>query len=319
MKVITRLYFFNDKEERFFGEGPYRLLKKVEETGSLHSAAFALGMAYSKATKLLKHAEASLGFPLTVRRIGGKSGGGSELTEEAKDFLGRYEAYRNECLKHNETLYNKYFGANENETSAFGCVIMASGLGRRFGGDKQMVELMGKPMIQYVIEATEGLFSYRVVVTRNEKVKAWCEEHKIPVVFHDLPDRNDTIRLGLNEIEKMEETEQGCSGGIAGCMFCPADMPFVNPASIKEMQSEANGKSDGIVRMSCQGVMGSPVLFGRDYFERLKALPKKKGGSEIIKENREKIVLVEAKSEKELWDVDTPEDFEKVKAEMFAL
>lgn len=308
MKVITRLYFINDDDERFFGEGPYRLLKKVEETGSLHSASAAMGMAYSKATKLLKHAEESLGFPLTVRKIGGKSGGGSELTQEAKDFISRYEAYRNECMNYSEKMYGKYFGRNQ--TSAFGCVIMASGLGKRFGGDKLMTQLLGKPMIQYVLEATEEMFACRVVVTRNEKVKEWCEEREIPVVFHDLPDRNDTIRLGLEEMEKRQE------GELSGCVFCPADMPFVNPESISQMLLKAGNQTSQIVRMSYQEEKGAPVLFGRDYFECLKLLPKKKGGSEIIRENKDKLLFVEAQSEKELWDVDTKEDLEKVKNEM---
>lgn len=311
MKVISRIYFINEQEEKFFGEGPYRLLKKVEETGSLHSAAIELGMAYSKATKLLKNAEKSLGFSLTVRKIGGKSGGGSVLTDEAKNFLRRYEAFRKECFLHNEKLFDKYFGDEENVEAKFGCVIMASGLGKRFGGDKLMTELVGKPMIQYIIEATKDLFAYRVVVTRNEKVKKWCEERKIPVVFHSMPDRNDTIRLGL------ENLEAACEENLNGCVFCPSDMPFVNKESLRGLLFEAGDRTDKIVRMSYRGQAGAPVLFGSDYFERLKKLPKGKGGSEIIKENKDKVSFVEVNSEIELWDVDTKEDFERVKNKMY--
>lgn len=312
MRVVSRLYFVDDEDEKFFGEGPYRLLKQVEETGSLHSASFALGMAYSKATKLLKTAEKSLGFPLTVRRIGGKSGGGSVLTDEAKDFMRRYEAYRNECLSHNENLFKKYF-----EKVNFGCVIMASGLGKRFGGDKLTAELCGKPMLQYIVEATENLFAYRVVVTRNEKVKKWCEKRKLPVIFHEFPDRNDTVRLGITAVETK------CRENLLGCVFCPADMPFINSVSIKNMllkaEEKIGDKEDYIIRMSYQNVTGSPVLFGRDYFDNLKKLPKGKGGSEIIRENKDKIILVEANEEYELWDVDTQDDFEKVKNKMLEL
>lgn len=309
MKVNTRLFFVNEQNEKFFGEGPYRLLKKVEETGSLHSASNELGMAYSKATKLLKNAEQSLGYPLTVRKIGGKSGGGSVLTAEAKSFLESYEAYRDECIAHNEKLFDKYFG-NE---PGYGCVIMASGLGKRFGGDKLTTKLLDKIMLQYIIDVTEGLFSYRVVVTRNEKVKAWCEDRDIPVIFHDLPGRNDTVRLGLEAVEE--------KGGrtISGCVFCPADMPFVSEDSIKNMLAKAKGNTEKIVRMSYQDMVGSPVLFGKDYFGELKKLPEGKGGSEIIKANKDKLCFVEAQSETELWDVDTKEDFEKVKNKMSEL
>lgn len=44
-----------------------------------------------------------------------------------------------------------------------GCVLMASGLGRRFGGSKLMVPFLGKPLLYWALSATEGLFSRRVV------------------------------------------------------------------------------------------------------------------------------------------------------------
>ena len=45
MKAITRLLFLDENNEKFFGEGPYRLLKEVEKSGSLRSAAASMGMA----------------------------------------------------------------------------------------------------------------------------------------------------------------------------------------------------------------------------------------------------------------------------------
>ena len=39
-----------------------------------------------------------------------------------------------------------------------GCVIMASGLGKRFGGNKLLARLKGRPLIQYALDATEGIF-----------------------------------------------------------------------------------------------------------------------------------------------------------------
>lgn len=110
MKAITRLIFINDENEKFFGEGPYRLLLGVEKLGSLRSAASSMGMAYTKAFKMIKVAEKSLGYPLTKRLVGGKSGGGSTLTDEGKAWLLKYEEYRNACFKENEILYQRYFG-----------------------------------------------------------------------------------------------------------------------------------------------------------------------------------------------------------------
>lgn len=109
MKAATRILFLDENDDKFFGEGPCMLLKKVEETGSLRSAAISMGMSYSKAMKLLKRAEKALGFPLTLRQVGGKSGGGSVLTPECKAWIEKYETYRDECVKANEVIYEKYF------------------------------------------------------------------------------------------------------------------------------------------------------------------------------------------------------------------
>lgn len=51
-----------------------------------------------------------------------------------------------------------------------GCVIMASGLGRRFGSNKLLADFGGEPMICRILDATEGIFRRRVVVTRHEEI-----------------------------------------------------------------------------------------------------------------------------------------------------
>lgn len=109
MKALTRVIFVDEKNEKFFGEGPCRLLRAIQQTGSLHAAAQSMGMAYSKALKLMKRAEAVLGYPLTRRTSGGISGGGSTLTPEGLEFLNRYEAYRDACVAANRALYAEFF------------------------------------------------------------------------------------------------------------------------------------------------------------------------------------------------------------------
>ena len=109
MTAATKIIFFDENGEKFFGEGPCRLLKALEETGSLRAAALSMGMAYSKALKLVKNAEAALGFPLTMRNTGGKDGGGSTLTPQGKEWLRRYEAYRDACIQANRRLYPEFF------------------------------------------------------------------------------------------------------------------------------------------------------------------------------------------------------------------
>lgn len=109
MKALTRIIFVDEEEQKFFGEGPCRLLRGVNETGSLRASAMGMGMSYTKALKLLKNAEAALGCPLTMRTTGGKDGGGSRLTPEGEEWLKRYEAYRDACVQANQRLYTEFF------------------------------------------------------------------------------------------------------------------------------------------------------------------------------------------------------------------
>ena len=109
MKAVTRIVFETEDGQKFFGKGPCQLLRLVEETGSLRSAAMRMGMAYTKALRLLKNAEAGLGFALTERTAGGRDGGGSRLTQQGKEWIGRYEAYCNACVQANAQLYEAFF------------------------------------------------------------------------------------------------------------------------------------------------------------------------------------------------------------------
>lgn len=111
MKPMTRVYLLDDEGQKIFGEGPCRLLLAVEETGSLRAAAQSMGMAYTKALKILKRAEGALGCALTVRSTGGRDGGGSRLTPQGKELLKHYADYRERCAQANRRIYEEIFGA----------------------------------------------------------------------------------------------------------------------------------------------------------------------------------------------------------------
>ena len=292
MKAVTKVTFLDEQGEKFFGEGPARLLRAVERHGSLRSAAISMEMAYTKALKLTKQAEAALGYPLITRTTGGKDGGGSTLTPEGKRWLLRYEAYRDACVKSNQALYRQFF-------PKIGCVIMASGLGKRFGSNKLMADFRGAPMIQRVLDATKGLFSQRVVVPRHEAVADLCRAQGIAVVFHDLPHRSDTVRLGLLAMKDLD-----------GCMFLPGDQPLLRRETVEMLLEKWKEAQDMIVRPIYEDSEGSPVLFPSWAFPELKNLPEGKGGGVVIKKHPQAVCRVSVADPFELADADTPETLE---------
>lgn len=295
MKVVTRVTFLDDNGERFFGEGPARLLRGVEACGSLRAAAMSMEMAYTKALKLIKQAEAALGYSLITRTTGGKDGGGSILTPEGKRWLSQYEAYRDACVLSNQELYRRFF-------PQIGCVIMASGLGKRFGGNKLMADFHGKPMIQRALAATDGLFAKRVVVTRHESVAALCRDQNIDVVLHDLPHRSDTVRLGLEAL-----------GDLDACMFLPGDQPLLRRETVVMLLESWKENPDRIVRPAYEDTEGSPVLFPSWAFPELKDLPEGTGGGVVVKNHPHEVCRVPIASPFELADADTPDILEILK------
>lgn len=188
-----------------------------------------------------------------------------------------------------------------------GCVIMASGSGKRFGKNKLLEELEDKPLLCWVLEATSDIFERRIVVTRYQEIKELCDSYGVEVLLHDFPNRNDTVRLGI------EAMEAGMKNEITSCMFCQGDQPFIKRETILRLIEQAEKEPYYIWRAQWGRRAGAPVVFPREFYTELKHLPEKKGGGVLLKKYPEKVKTVEVSEEKELMDIDTPEDLKLAK------
>ncbi|MDD2568828.1 MAG: LysR family transcriptional regulator [Clostridia bacterium] len=86
-----RLFINSNGLPGAFGIGIADLMHGIQQYGSLSKAAEEMGMAYSKAWKILRRIEDYLGFQLVFRQVG--RGCGSSLTAKGEDFLNRYDAF----------------------------------------------------------------------------------------------------------------------------------------------------------------------------------------------------------------------------------
>lgn len=184
-----------------------------------------------------------------------------------------------------------------------GLVIMASGLGKRFGGNKLMEIVDGKPLVKWVLDTTEGLFVKRVVVTRHKDVKDLCDSQNIDCILHDFPNRNDTVRLGLSFL--MEDVDY--------CFFALGDQPLIKRESFVRFIEEAKKNNSFITRASFGDTMGAPVGFPKSLFDGLLNLPEGKGGNYLVKENPLLVQKVDVANGYELFDIDTVSDIEIMK------
>ena len=107
LRVVISSRIFTD--QKCFGPGVARLLKKVDELHSLRAAAMSMSMAYSKAWTVIRGAEEGLGLKLLTSTAGGKHGGGAELTDEARRMLRAYDDYCEKLRSYGEQLFEETF------------------------------------------------------------------------------------------------------------------------------------------------------------------------------------------------------------------
>ena len=94
----------------FWGPGLMELMRRIDETGSIRSAAAEMFMSYAKARRLIALAEAELGFRIINTRKGGTSHGGASLSEKGKCYLLCCSAIQNAVQDYCEEQYNLFFG-----------------------------------------------------------------------------------------------------------------------------------------------------------------------------------------------------------------
>ena len=105
---ITGSLWMECDGERFFGPGRVELLQKIDETGSINKAAKQMGMSYKKAWEMISALNTQTSKPFVITQAGGEKGGGSTITEEAKQLI-----------QYHQQLRNRFIAFLEKETKQF--------------------------------------------------------------------------------------------------------------------------------------------------------------------------------------------------------
>ena len=190
---------------------------------------------------------------------------------------------------------------------SFGCVVMAAGASERFGENKLLRELAGRPVASYTLAAIPAeAFSKVVVVTRFAEIAALARSRGFTVTENDAPGEgvSRTIRLGLAEVSDCDAV-----------LFTVADQPLLTGDTIRRILKA--WRPGGICAAADGDRRGNPCLFDRAFFPELIALEGDHGGASVIRRHAEALTLVQTPA-RELWDCDTPKALEDLK-EMLSL
>ena len=109
LRLTVTLRLLDGEGQRRFGPGVAALLEEVRGKRSLRSAAGAMGMAYSKAWRIVRSAGEAFGYKLLESTVGGRNGGGAALTPEAEALLEAYRALRDEVGAYAQKRFEERF------------------------------------------------------------------------------------------------------------------------------------------------------------------------------------------------------------------
>jgi molybdate transport system regulatory protein len=108
LKVKSKVWL-ERKGRLALGDGRFRILKAIDRTGSINKAARELDMSFRHAWSYIDSSEKYLGFRLIEREKGGKHGGGSRLTPEAKVLIRKLEKLSQEVKDFTDKKFSSIF------------------------------------------------------------------------------------------------------------------------------------------------------------------------------------------------------------------
>lgn len=184
-------------------------------------------------------------------------------------------------------------------------LYLAAGSGSRFGSNKLLCPLEGKPLFRHGLDTLAALIQGRkdcdlTVVSRYGPVLEAARAAGARAV--DSPDSSQglsfTIRAGLSALAPIPPEDF--------LLFVAADQPRLG-----------SGTAARLLDAACPGVLiaaacwesqpGNPVLFSAALLPELKALDGDQGGRVVLRRHWDRCILLPVEDPLELADADTPE------------
>ncbi len=108
LKVKSKVWIENTRGETVIGEGRFKILKAISETGSISKAALKVGQPFRRVWARVRDAETQSGIKLVET-----SSKGSILTSEGEELLRRYAELHRVCNRYANTKFRKIFPRNK--------------------------------------------------------------------------------------------------------------------------------------------------------------------------------------------------------------
>ena len=185
-------------------------------------------------------------------------------------------------------------------------ILLAAGSSSRFGSDKRLYEINGRPMLQQAISAIVDAVNSVIVVMKQNDCDAlprllggFLADCRIRPLLLEYPEAG----IGSN----IAYATRTLSGNSDGVLVMLADMPYVQSQTAQAVVD--NFDAGKIVVPVCvdsdgQEKQGHPVFFARQFFEELAALNGDTGARAVLRDNTQSITYVSVVDRGILQDID---------------
>lgn len=192
-----------------------------------------------------------------------------------------------------------------------GAVILAAGGSSRLGQPKQLLSFQRESLMRRAVRsAFEAGCTCVTVVAGDARDRIEIELRGTPAVVVENSEwqrgLGTSVRCGLRHLLSSPPE-------IDAVVLLACDQPFLDASVITSLIAQQENSGKPIVASSYAGTLGIPALFHRSYFESLLALPDNSGAKILIESRSAEVAQIEF--EKGAVDIDTPDDFERIRTE----
>ena len=184
-------------------------------------------------------------------------------------------------------------------------IVLAAGFARRMGRQKLLLELQGKPVVRWSVEAILPHVVDTVVVTGqdDEAVRAALTGLAVRFAVNPRPQagQGSSIAIGAAALEP----------GTAAALVALGDQPRLPEGLIARLLAERERSGKAIVAPVYRGTQGTPVVFSAEVFSELCALEGDAGARSVVQARPERVARMEIDAPMPP-DVDTPEDYARL-------
>jgi molybdenum cofactor cytidylyltransferase len=184
-------------------------------------------------------------------------------------------------------------------------IVLAAGFARRMGRQKLLLDLRGKPVVRWSVEAVLPHVGDVVVVTGldDQGVRAALEGLAVRFAVNPRPQagQGSSIAVGMAALKPW----------TTAVLIALGDQPRLPEGVIAGLLRERERSGKAIAAPVYRGTQGTPVLFDGAVFGELAGLDGDAGARSVVQARPERVARVAVDAPMPL-DVDTPEDYARL-------